>query len=59
MRTKEQQLKFPLAIITVVLGWTIYKQFDFNTLSFKKPWMAIIYILTFLMTVYLLFKKNK
>jgi predicted ferric reductase len=51
-------LPFPLLIIAIVLGWTIVKQFDFENLKFEKPAMAVIYILTFLLTVYMIFKNN-
>jgi predicted ferric reductase len=50
---------FPLIIIAIVLGWTIFKQFDFENFKFEKPAMAVVYILTFLMTVYFIFKNNK
>ncbi|MFD0939547.1 hypothetical protein [Pedobacter boryungensis] len=52
-------LSFPLIIIAVVLGVTIYKQFDFKSFTFESPAMAVIYILTFLMTLYFLFKNPK
>lgn len=51
-------ISFPLLIIAIVLGWTIIKQFDFENLKFEKPAMAVIYILTFVMTVYMIFKNN-
>ncbi|QIH39768.1 hypothetical protein DR871_010685 [Flavobacterium petrolei] len=51
-------IPFPLLIIAIVLGWTIVKQFDFENLKFEKPAMAVIYILTFVMTVYMIFKNN-
>lgn len=51
-------IPFPLVIIAIVLGWTIVKQFDFENLKFEKPAMAVIYILTFVMTVYMIFKNN-
>lgn len=50
---------FPFAIIAIVLGWTIYKQFDFENLKFEKPVLAVVYILTFLMSVYFLVKNTK
>jgi len=50
---------FPFAIIAIVLGWTIFKQFDFENLKFEKPALAIIYILTFIMSVYFLVKNLK
>lgn len=54
----KKKIKFPLVIIAIVLGWTIVKQFDFENLKFEKPALAVIYILTFVMTVYIIFKKN-
>ena len=50
---------FPLIIIAIVLGWTIFKQFDFENLKFEKPAIAIIYFLTLIMTLYFIFKKDK
>jgi len=50
---------FPLLIIAIVLGWTIFKQFDFENLKFEKPVLAVVYILTFLISVYLLIKNSK
>lgn len=50
---------FPFVIIAIVLGWTIFKQFDFENLKFEKPALAVIYILTFLMSVYFLVKNVK
>jgi hypothetical protein len=50
---------FPFAIIAVVLGWTIFKQFDFENLKFEKPALAIVYVLTFIMSVYFLVKNMK
>ena len=51
-------IPFPLLIIAIVLGWIIVKEFDFENLKFEKPAMAVIYILTFVMTVYMIFKNN-
>jgi len=58
MSTKKG-LSFPLLIIAIVIGATIFKQFDFKNLRFEEPAMAVIYILTFLMTVYFIFKSSK
>jgi len=52
-------LPFPLIIIAIVLGWTIFKQFDFENLKFEKPAMAVVYILTLIMTLFFIFKKDK
>ena len=55
----KKEYSYLLIIIAVVLGWTIFKQFDFEKLKFEKPAMAVVYTLTFLMTVYFILKKEK
>ncbi|HAF29549.1 MAG TPA: hypothetical protein DCG75_10920 [Bacteroidales bacterium] len=55
----KKRLSFPFIVIAIVIGAAIYEQFDFENLKFEKPALTIVYILTFLMTVYLLFKKPK
>lgn len=57
--SNKKGLSFPLLIIAIVLGWTIFKQFDFENLKFEKPTLAVVYVLTFLMSVYLLVKNFK
>lgn len=57
--SNKKGLSFPLLIIAIVIGATIFKQFDFKNLRFEEPAMAVIYILTFLMTVYFIFKNSK
>lgn len=57
MSTKKE-LSFPLIIIAIVIGGTLYKQIDFKTMTVKDPAMAVIYALTLLMTLYFIFKRN-
>lgn len=56
---KRKEYSFPLIVIALVLGWTIFKQFDFENLRFEQPAMAVVYILTLLMTVYFILKKDR
>lgn len=49
----------PFGIITLVLGGAILEQFDFESQSFEKPVLAVVYILTLLMTVFFLGKSFK
>jgi Kef-type K+ transport system membrane component KefB len=58
MRNKKGKT-FLFVIIALILGWTLFKQFDFKNLKFEKPALATIYILTFLMSVYFLARKAK
>lgn len=43
-------------IIAVILGVIIFKHFDFNTFTLKKPWLDAIYIITFVVLMFFLFK---
>ena len=58
MSTKKGQ-SFPLLIIAIVLGGTILKQFDRENLKFEEPALATVYIVTFIISVYLIVKNNK
>ena len=57
MSDKKRRI-FPFGIIATVLGAAIFDQFDSETMSFEKPALAVVYILTFLMTVFFLSKKE-
>lgn len=57
--SNKKGLSFPLLIIAIVIGGTIFKEFDFANFRFEKPALAVVYILTFIMTVYFLIKGLK
>jgi hypothetical protein len=57
--SNKKGLTFLFLIIAIILGWTIFKQFDFENLKFEKPALAVVYILTFIMSVYFLVKNAK
>ncbi|ALL06174.1 hypothetical protein AQ505_12140 [Pedobacter sp. PACM 27299] len=46
-------------IIAVILGVTIFKQFDFENFQFKNPALGIIYTLTFIFSIYVIIKGRK
>ena len=50
---------FIFSIIAIILGWTLAKQFDFENLKFEKPWLAIVYLITFLFSIYIVIKSAK
>jgi membrane protein DedA with SNARE-associated domain len=50
---------FVFKIIAIILGWTLFKQFDFENLKFEKPALAIIYIVVFVISIYILIKNHK
>lgn len=50
---------FTFAIIAIILGFALKKDFDIESLTFKNPGIAIIYGIVFLFSVYALIKNRK
>ena len=50
---------FFLVIIAIILGQALFKQFDFENLEFEKPSLAVVYIIVFGFSIYLLVTKTK
>lgn len=50
---------FFFGLIAIIVGWAAYKQFNFDTLQFKKPALAVVYILTFVMSVFFLLRNAR
>lgn len=46
-------------IVAIILGVTLFKQFDFETCKFEKPALAVIYFLCFAFSVFILVKNSK
>lgn len=47
---------FTLSIVAIILGVTLYKQFDFDTLRFENTGLAIVYIIVFVVAVFILMR---
>ena len=43
-------------IIAIILGTTLFKHFNFKTFSFKKPALDVVFLITFIVSIYLLMK---
>ncbi len=56
MENKNNVPVFTFSIVAIILGVVLYKQFDFNTLTFEKPALAIVYIIVFVFSVFVLIK---
>ena len=56
---KKKGINFMLAIIAIIIGTTLYKHFNFETFSFKKPALDIIFLITFIFTVYAIIKEYR
>jgi membrane protein DedA with SNARE-associated domain len=50
---------FFLGIIAIILGWTLFKKFDFENLKFEKPALAVVYIVAFVFSIYGIVRNNK
>lgn len=55
----KKSLNFFFVIIAAILGWTLFKQFDFKTLKFEHTGLAIVYMITFAFAIYFLVKNYK
>lgn len=58
METKKG-LNFFFVIIAAIVGSALFKQFDFENLKFEKPLLAIVYVITFIFSIYFLIKNFK
>lgn len=50
---------FFFLIIALILGVTLFKQFDFQNFKFEKPLLDTVYLLTFIVAVYFYIKSYK
>ena len=56
---KKKVVNFIFWIVAIILGVTLYKQFDFETFKFEKPALAVVYFLCFAFAVFILVKNSK
>ncbi len=47
---------FVFIIIAIIVGVALFKQINFQDLEVKKPWLALIYLITFVFSVYVIIK---
>ncbi len=52
-------INFLMAFIAIILGWTLFKQFDFENLKFKHTGLAIVYMICFVFSIFVLIKNYK
>lgn len=56
---KKKAITFTFAIVAIILGVTLFKQFDFKNFRFEKTGLAIVYLIAFIISVYILIKNSK
>jgi len=49
---------FLFAIIAFIVGLALLSEFDFQTFTFRKTALGILYLLVFIVSLYLTFKKK-
>jgi len=55
----KKPITFVFWIVAIILGVTLYKQFDFKSLKFENPVLAVVYFFVFAFSVYYIFKNSK
>ena len=55
----KKQLNFFFLFIAIILGWTLFKHFDFKNLSLKDPVLDILYLIVFIISIFWLVKDLK
>lgn len=47
------------AFIAIILGWTVFKHFNFKSLKFTDLYFDIIYLIVFIIAIYFLIIEYK
>ncbi|QQQ30210.1 hypothetical protein [Chryseobacterium indoltheticum] len=50
---------FFFAIIAIIVGTALWKQFDFKTMTFEKVGISILYLITFLFCIFFLIRNAR
>ncbi|EDM38656.1 hypothetical protein PBAL39_21325 [Pedobacter sp. BAL39] len=53
---KKKAVSFTLLIVAIILGVTLIKQFDFETLRFENTGLAVIYLIVFTVSAFLVIR---
>lgn len=56
---KKKALNFIFSIVAIILGVTLFKQFDFKSLKFEHTGLAVIYAIVFIFSIYILIRNAK
>ncbi len=52
-------MKFTFGIFAIIIGVALFTQFDFENLKFENTGLAIVYLIGFLISIYLIIKDFK
>jgi len=46
------------AFLAFPIGLALFREFDFQSLTFEKPALGVVYLITFIVCIFLMFKKS-
>jgi hypothetical protein len=55
----KKALPFTFTVVAIILGVTLFKQFDFKNFKFENTGLAVIYAIVFIFSIYFLIKNSK
>lgn len=56
---KKKAMNFMFSIVAIILGVTLFKQFDFQHFKFEKPALAAVYIIAFGISISVLIRNAR
>lgn len=56
---KKKSMSFTLRIVAVIVGVALFRLVNFKTMQVEKPELALVYGVTFAVSVYILIKDSK
>lgn len=59
MENKQSMTTSTFGILAVILGISVYKEFNFETLKFKNIGLGIVYLIAFGMSIFFIVKSKK
>lgn len=48
-----------MAIVAIIVGFALYKQIDFNTMTVEKPALSVLYAVTLTFAVFVFIRNYK
>ncbi|MBX2904688.1 MAG: hypothetical protein KF744_01530 [Taibaiella sp.] len=56
---KKKTMSFTLSIVAIIVGVALYRQINFKTMQVDKPALALVYGVTFVVSIYILMRGSK
>ena len=59
MNNEKNGFPMILGILAIIIGVALYKEFDFETLRFKKVGLGIVYLITFVALIIVIIRSRR